>query len=316
MASVHGPAVGLVVLMLAMTALYVPHVQSAGFVYEDRNNIQNTYAPWAGVPDEVASIVLKPARALTSAVQRVIGFDEVRQHRASLVLHLLTGLVLWRVALALLSPWAAVVAAGMFWLAPWQVEAVAYAAARADVLLTLAVLLGAWAVLAGRLWLAFAAAVAAVLAKESGVAAWMLLPAFAWWLGDRWPWRWARTWTATGLVGALVALRTLDTHAATWRTVPRGLRDLTALLLTPPWALSIDPPTASLWPLTLVTLAVAWGLVAAPRWTVLVAGGVLLAWLPRLVVPLAEGPHVHHLYLSLAVLSLGAGKLLSPLIEG
>jgi hypothetical protein len=287
--------------------LYAPHVRSAAFVYEDLNDLNTTYRAWQGWRIELHDAAVRPARALTRLVDRSVGFSPVRQHAASLALHLAAGALVYALGLTVIAPRGAVLAAALFLLAPWQVEAVAYAAARADVLMTLAVLWGALAIERGRFGWAWLAAVAAVAAKESGVAAWLLLPAWAWWIDEPWPLGWLLVWCLTALGGVLVGLAA---HVGTLTAPPvlTGLRDLAGLLLTPPWRLSIDPETTSWGPLVLLSSLVGIGLARAPRWTALVVGGVLLAWLPRLLVPLSEAPHFHHLMLPTVFLSLGVAK--------
>ena len=316
----RSPAVGLVVCLMATVALYAPHVLSAGFVYEDLNDINTTYRPWQGVAVELHDAVVRPARALTRAVDRSIGLHPMRQHAASLGWHLIAGLLFWRVVQGLLGPWQAVFAVGLFWLAPWQTEAVAYAAARADVLMTVAVLAGLWAVRTDQIALAWGAAVAAILAKETGVVAWLLLPAFAWWLGRAWSMRWKMAWTLTMIGGFLAALATREPDTAQLLPVVavHGLTQLAGLLLTPPWALTIDPAPASIWALAgcvVIALAI-WR--ASSGLALAVVGGLVLAWLPRILVPLQEPPHFHHLYLPATLLSLGLARLFQkgPLTNG
>jgi hypothetical protein len=292
------------------TAVYLLHVRTAGFVYEDLNDLNTTYRPWQGLLTELHDAAVRPSRALTRAVERTVGFDAVRQHAASLVLHLVAGMLVYALAVGLLAPWGATFAAAVFLLAPWQVEAVAYASARADILVTLAVLGGLVSVRAERLPLAWLCAGAAVLAKEAGIVAWILLPAWALWLGAEWPLAWIAGWTLTAAGGALVALTTRD-GALAWPHPWLRLRELAALLLTPPWRLSIDPDLTATWPVWSCLLVTVLGQRVAPRWTLLVVGGVLLAWLPRLVLPLREGPHFHHLYLPAVALSLGAAALVT-----
>ena len=307
------PAVGLVVCLAVTASLYAPHVRGAAFVYEDLNDINTTYRPWQGLAVEAHDLVVKPARALTSAVDRLVGFDPQRQHLVSLGLHLFAGVLVYLVALAVLPEPSALIAAAVFLLAPWQVEAVAYAAARSDVLVTLAVLLGVLAIETDRFWLAGLCAVAAVLAKESGIVAWLLLPAWAMWRGQTWPLGWILGWALVAWAGATVALTTRDLGAhLTWPPVVDGLQALGGLLLTPPWGFSVDPARAALWPILAVggVAVVAWW--RSPHWTALVVGGVLLAWAPRLLVATAETPKYHHLYLPLAILSLGVGRLVVP----
>lgn len=303
------------VSILVTATVYLPHVRGAAFVYEDLNDINTTYRPWQGWLIEAHDAAVRPARSLARAVDRIVGFDPVRQHAASLALHLLAGTLVFAVGLTVLSPLGAWIAAtGWLW-APWNLETVAYAAARPDLLLTLAALVGVLAVERGRLWWAALAAVAAVLAKESGIVVWLLLPAWALWRALCWPraWRWG--WALAGVAGLVVAAGT-RAGAFGWPPILTGLLALSNLILTPPMYVTVDPDLTAAWPLP-VLAALVWASVwASRRWAALVWGGVLIAWLPRLLVPLAEGPHYHHLTLPLVALSLGAAKLATLSLEG
>lgn len=303
------------VSLLVTTAVYVPHVHHAAFVYEDLNDVNTTYRPWEGWREEAHAVAVRPARSLARAVDRIVGFDPVRQHAVSLALALVAGVLVYVVGLTVLSPLGAWIAAtGWLW-APWNLETVAYVSARPDLLLTLAVLLGVLAVERGRLWLAALAAVAAVAAKESGIVVWLLLPAWALWRSLCWPrmWRWG--WALAGVVGLVVAAGTRSA-AFGWPPVWTGLLALSNLLLTPPMGFTVDPDLTAFWPLPVLAVCIWVSVEASSRWAALVWGGVLLAWLPRLLVPLAEGPHYHHLALLLVALSLGAAKLATIPMEG
>jgi hypothetical protein len=299
---------GLVVCLAVTAAIYTPHVVTASFVYEDNNDINTTYRPWQSVVTELHDAAVRPARALTRTVQRLVGFDAVRQHLGSLVLHLAAGVLVYLVALSVLAPWPSVLAAGLFLLAPWQTAAVAYAAARSDILMTLAVLVGLWAVTRGRLALATLAAVAAVAAKEYGIVAWLLLPAWAIWRRSPWPISAVFGWALAGCGGVALAFGARDPGAPIF--LPSLWTNLRAFVGLFAWP-TVDPMPAgalAVWTVLAAVGVAAWRL---PRWTTLVVGGVALAWLPRLLVPLAEGPHTQHLYLPMVALSLGAARLLT-----
>ncbi len=301
--------------MLTTLAVYAPHVREAGFVYEDGTDVDTQYRAWQGWATELHDAAVRPARAVARAVQRVVGFDPVAQHATSLALHLVCGLLVWAVASAWGSPWGATLAAGVFWLHPASVDAVAYASARPDVLMTLAVLLGLLAVQADRVGLAWLCAAVAVLCKESGVVAFGLLPLTAWVFGSRWSPRASMAWALSCAVPLVAAVLTLDARMDGLPALSRAWATLGWLLTRIVWpvGLTIDP--AVTWAPALVLLALAALSVAiwaqGRSWLAFGWTWALVALAPRFVLPLHEGPHVAHLYLPMVGVSLAAGALVT-----
>ena len=160
-----GPLAGLLVLT---AALYAP-TRTHRFVYEDHN--------WLRAVTEMPAVSLMPSRALSYATHhltwRLVGFDPGLYHLGNVALHLMNGLLVYAVAVALIPGSAAVWGAGVFLLHPLNSEAVNYVSARTDLLMTGGVLLAVWLSL-GRLtyWRGVGIAGALVLAalsKEIGL---------------------------------------------------------------------------------------------------------------------------------------------------
>lgn len=315
----RAPAVCGLVLMSATAVLYLPHVHRAAFVYEDLNDANTLYRE-DGWRQDLHDLRTRPARWLTGVTYRLAGPYPRGQHLVNLVVHLLNGLLLAAVVRRYASAWAAVVAAGAFWLHPVAAEAVAYSSARGDLLLTSFLLVGLWACAAERPWLAWLSAAGAVLAKESGVAVWLALPVAGW---AAWPARWRWVWAATCLVPVAAALSALPPGAypvPTALSVGTSVAQFAAVSTWVAWpvGLTILPAWGWLTPqvartaLLLAAIAVIWILALRTYAAARVAAVVGLLALPRLVVPLAEGWHAHHLYAPLAVLLGSAAAWLFP----
>lgn len=311
--------VGLLIVVTAV--LYTPSL-SGGFVYEDRNDPE-AFFKVQPVGTMLLNAIQKPARSLTVWSYRLSGvispLDPFGYRLVNLGLHLLNVWLLWLVARRVLVAGGAVLAAGFFALHPVQTESVAYISSRADLLGVTCVLLGLWCVERKYWWGAVAACAAAFLAKETFVVAVALVPLWALWRG-----RWAESlelgllWlvvpmTGWGLwmYGGLLSLSDMGRVLAQWVR-------LLALWFVP-WGLTIDHdwariPTGVAW-LALVVTVVAVAFVVLgwlvveeqPPVAVLAVLWAVIIVAPRLVVPLAEGLHEHHLYLMTPILSLCAG---------
>lgn len=295
--------------MSATVAVYAPHVRAAAFVYEDNNDIDTTYRAWQGWRMELHDAAVMPARVLTRVTLRTVGFSAPRQHATNLALHLLAGLLLFAVAAPAVGAWPAVAAAGLWWLLPIQTEAVAYVSARGDLLLAVTLLLGLLAVEADAVGWALVAACAAVGAKETGIAAFALLPLWAWFRGRDWHPVWRAGWLVAVLLPLGVALGARDLDAMRLTLTLEPLRQAAALLV--PHALTVDPGPSAAWPLVAVLgalVGLAW---PAPRWAWLLAGWTLAVLLPRCLVPLREGLHEHHLYTIMIPVVVGLAAAIS-----
>lgn len=316
----YAPLAALVCLAGVTVGAYAPSLRG-GTVYEDV-----VYAPlalrgWPGVLTVVGESLAQPVRSLDRAIRLAVGPSPRIGRAVSLALHLLTGLVLWRLALRVLPAWPALFAVGLFWLHPLQTEAVAYMAARGDLLVALCVLLGCLAM--DRRWYVAAAccALLAMAGKEMGVTAWLLVAVWAWARGQHWQEPGKGAWA---LGAALLASVVLGRSTVAWwessAYVAGQVASLGRLLLLWPEAL-INPHALTIdhdW--TRITALVAWSgaavfgiaLVLCRGWARVALVWALCAALPRLVFPLLDGQHERHLYVTSLALSLATAALIAP----
>lgn len=141
--------------LLLAAALYSP-LAGAPFVFEDAHYL-SSQPVWR-----------VPGRALTTASIHATG-EPAMAHLANVTLHLLNGALVYRVALLVTGPTAAVGAAAVFLLHPLNSEAVSYVAARGELLVTLCALLAVWGALTGRWFACGLAVLGAALSKEIGL---------------------------------------------------------------------------------------------------------------------------------------------------
>lgn len=187
-------------LGLLVTGLYAGHVRSGGFVYED--------ARWQAA--RAAPVVLGSRRMLTRASWALTPTARAA-HGLSVALHLivvgLLGVLAWRLGY---SPDGVRLVALVAAVHPLTVEAVAYAAARGEVIAAIGILLAVIGA-AGRWWrpwpLAGMVAGAGIgwLGKESAVVLLALVPLTIWVTGRRPPavaWGYGVVLLWLGLVGA------------------------------------------------------------------------------------------------------------------
>lgn len=299
--------------------LYAPTL-TYGWVYEDTQDQQTLVQP---IRERLSVWAWKPARSLTQITfawtYQIFGLWPGAYHAGNLLLHLLNGGLLYGLAATVLQPWAAVLALGVFMLHPVQVESVAYVANRPDLLATTALLLGMHAVKAQRWSAVLLCGVLAFLAKETAIVALPLMALLASWLGMR---------VSRAVVRAGVLL-----------SVPLGTFMLLSYPLTFDLSLALSQLTAwtrllalVVWPsgftidhdwnwITTIPMSLTAGLWACAgliawsyrsSWSALAIGSCLIVVAPRLVVPLVEGLHEHHLYLVMPVVSLLIGAALVP----
>lgn len=158
-----------ILALVGLTVWAYSSVWGASFVYEDQAWRHATVATvWA-------------RRALTTWSWTVVQ-GAVASHGLNLALHLLTACVFWRLAqrIGLTTRLAALVAA-LWVLHPLNVETVAYAASRAELLSTLAVVGACWLAARGDGWWGVVlCGAAAVWVKESAVVGLALVPLTLW----------------------------------------------------------------------------------------------------------------------------------------
>lgn len=266
---------------------------SAGTIYEDIYVVNvKTWADviqgwWLPQPT-LASFLLTPT--------------PFTAHLGNIGLHGLNGLFLWAILRRLASPVWAWTALTAFWLHPIQTEAVAYLAARGELLVALAALVGLSALLFVRSAL-LAAGIAVLMMAfgllcklSSGASLLLWMPLIGLTVG-RLGWLWA----AEGI--AVLVACSMQPHLfapLSWMARQSSALWHLARLVVYPVGLSLETPPA-VWPwLAFGALLLAMGVAIHSRWRVS-ALWVTAAILPRLVIqqpaPLIPGPfHEHHVY--------------------
>lgn len=331
----RAPVIALVALLLLTALVYAP-LRRAGFVYEDDH--------WIAAIQQPIALSVPPSRSLVLKTyqwtQRIVGIEPALYHLENVALHLVNGALVYALALTLVSPMAAVAAAGLFLLHPINVEAVAYLTARTDLLSTTGALLAVWLGLrfltSGGYWRVLGICAGLLLAgtsKEIGLIAVPLL------VFSLMAWRRGRTppvlllnalWGCGGLVLGLtwvrlyswVVMADLVAGGAVlpWREfAPLQAVALWRLLLLVVWPVgfSIDHDTLALaaWGPTASALcvgAVLWVGLSAWRgeWSlgVWVTGWIAIALVPRFMFPSSEFVNEHQLYLAMSGLCVWLGQ--------
>lgn len=296
-------------LILIVWALYAPTLGYA-FVYEDWNDPTHFLAPptLASLWDaRMTRIVTGWSYALSAVISPL---EPWGYHLISVVIHTLNTLLLFALGCQVWARvWPAFVCAALFAVHPIQTEAVAYISARPDLLMTTFTLLALLAAERERWVLMLLACGLAVFSKESGIVAFPL--AMLWGIGRRNVPVWL---FVSGLVAACIGASALITlHGVRGPDLSYTATEtakLWALLskVIVPVGFSIDhayafPPA---WPMLTLIGTIALGCVALTserQWSFAVLF-VLIALAPRLLTPLVEGLHEHHLMLPMVGVSL------------
>lgn len=319
-------------LVVATTLVVYASASGIGWVYEDLN--------WsASLDDHVAwSAVRIPGRGLTMTSLAWTGDDTATAHRVNVGLHVVTGLLVARVAWRLTgSVGIMVTAALIFLLHPLNSQAVLYLSARGDLLVALWILLAVWLALGPvTLWRWIViplALVAAAASKEVGlVAGGLLLLTLHLWRPRTPQTRLSTGWLLSALVAiGLTAVPFLQSVAGfahqgfvahgsgtslPWVVFARvqmaGLWELLTLVVWPDgFTIDHDPLALSArWfrIAGLLTLQAGAIILATWRRAPMVAWALawtLLAVAPRFVVPTEEFLAEQHLYLSMVGMSIG-----------
>lgn len=316
-------SVSAAVLLIVTWGAFAPAV-GYPFVYEDAREARLTLNPEA----TSHQIYMQPYRALTYASRHVdmtlFGIQPWGFHLGAVLWHGLNVLILFAVAWLIFPPWGAVLAAGVFAWHPVQIEAVAYVSARADLISTVGVLLALLAASLGSVAGAVVGVVLACLGKEAAIVAGALVPLWAAWtraplhLG-----KYAAVVGGLAIAGVVLMGRDLTEWSVVLNPTLAGEQLATIwrllALIVAPIGQTVDHDWQSLrWlggaalvlsvGLTVWSIAEGW-----PRRHWLAFGWLwtLVALSPRLVVPLYEGLHEHHLYFPMIGWALCAGHWLT-----
>lgn len=291
-----------------MTALVYGPSLAGGWVLEDARQP----VAW--------SLALSPRRVsswVSWATQTLFSAGPGPARSVSLALHLVNGVCVALVARRLVPAGAAVLAMGVFLLHPLNTEAVAYPAMQSELLLTgatLAAMLVAPRSLVG----AWGLCALAALAKEAGIASFLVVAVWMTSLRALWSWRTAGAWLASVAGPALLAwpvMASLDYGWPEMQDITRSVTGYGALLLKFLIPVGLTP-LHDWWGLTRPVAAI--GLMVAMlviglTWRTRARGGVLLviaSLAPRLPWWLPGGPTEHHVYLASAGMSVAAAALI------
>lgn len=292
-----------------MVVAYLP-LWSAGTVFEDWH--------W------LAKLGLERL-GLLGFLNSIVGFNLPVFHLASLLVHLVNTLMV-AVCVALLhSRRAAVVAGGLFGLAPQQAEVVSYLGVQPELTAATFLFLACLLTIATReiWWLPVIAACVglAIWTKPSAIVGLLLLPLVAQ-LGERHKWS-LLPWIGALAVVLIVAGGSIFWNPYSWQSEYSALgyagQQAARLWRFAFFDLSLDPQavTAAVAGVALVAWLAVFGLALVP-WTgfwwleTALACWVACALLPRFVVRIPELVHLHHLYLAMAGISAYVGVRVAP----
>lgn len=304
------------VVLIALVVSVYAQTRTAGWVYEDDN--MRVSAETVIVPRHV------PSRELSIFVRSRLPDTARTAHLCSVGLHVVNGALVGVLAAELGG--AAWIAAGLFWLHPLNVEAVAYAAEQSELMSAFGLLLAiiAWR----RHWwiVALFGAAIALLGKETGI---MVFPLAGWlWLQDEPDWRFSSAAYLCALLGlgwAEFVTFPQDVSLSAWRWF--GVQSVgvwgLARRVVLPLGLTPDP---AWW-----RYGTAWQVVAAisvmvaalviwkqrRRGLVLTGcGWALIALAPRLLIRIPLGWLTeHHSYTAMVGVALAASSMLSSKVD-
>lgn len=304
-------------LGLVVWLLFGPTL-SYGFVYED----WNLSTRWASLAYEAPWHFKVVPRGFSIGLHlwllSVVGPVPWAFHLLNLLVHSLNIVLFWRVARRVLDDIGTFFAVAVFAVWPVQVEAVSYISALPDVTSTTAVLFGLWALERRYFVVATLSCGLAIYMKETAVASFALLPLWSLLREIRWPRLLIACWGAVALVAGLELLTRFSLQP-TWAFFGQALTQATVMLSLVVWPfgrLTIDHDYRWITAAAGAWVLLGWAIVALllpKRWTAPATFAflwVLLAWAPRLLVPLEEGLHEHHLYLPMIGLSVCFGAWL------
>ncbi len=292
-------------------AAYAPALRY-GFVYEDLNDPATLFG--LSVWDVLGSIPKMPFRVIPRTVWALcllVGHGApTPYHIVSLLVHLLNGGLLY----VLLGGWAGVVAAGVWWLHPLQVESVAYISSLPDAMAATGIL-AALALSRRWPWAAWFGIVFAVMSKESAVMAYALIPLWMIYTDNPPSRAWWTVWGGFGLASLVMAFWGLGGSALlggwVYTMTQVALVGQYLSLVLVPVGLTIDHDYASATPLIglLVTLAA----LALLRWSLsrFLVLWIALSFLPRLLFGYGDGMHEHHWSIAMIGIAIICGHLIA-----
>lgn len=321
----------LLIVALALTVWAYRPLAGANFVYDDQRSVfvaPVTSTQFVAAVKGIASVHPRTLTVFSFWLTRY--FSELTPrayHVTNVILHLLVGALLYWASRAVLSPMGASLAVAIFLVHPVNSQAVSYLSARSELVAALGLLLAIGAGLRGSIVGLLIGAALGVTGKETAVVA---VPLCAWLL-----WRTQtgtpRLWRTLGVlfvVGAgVVAWPVLhygELFNPNMAYSPLGMmvRNVAAsarllALFVWPVGFSVEHDV-TVWTTTQIACGVsgwlllgltAWRLRQRSPWLLTCAGWVLLALLPRLLLPYEEWITEHQLYVPMLGLCWGVGGM-------
>lgn len=297
-------------LVVGLGAIYAPH-RSAGFVYED-GRWNDAYGPSTSLPSPV---VERPISRWAWWAQAQVAPSAFAFHAVNLGLHALAGILVWMLLARLgASAGATWLGTAMFLLNAMQIESVAYAAGRSELLAAIGVLaacvLVAGALTPSAIGAAVLAGVFGFFAKESAV----VVAALAFLIAGLWRSALAATVLTAAVVGAAaIALTGQAVAPWTWMVLQGSAVYRLAFLAVLPIGHTVDFDYARVaMPVQVMTCAavlwaVVWAWRARRRHALVAMGAVWIAitMVPRVIVETPVSPlNDHQFYLAMVGISL------------
>lgn len=310
--------------LLLLTAFTYRHIESLGFVYEDRNWLPLT-ASWP-MPSVAYSIIYAPF----VFAQWLGGGQPWAYHVTILSVHVVNVLLVYGIARTLHAGMWALVAAAVFALHPLQLESVAYITGGREVIAGCFLLVALWACLDpsygwSAVWRAVVIVLCVGLATKAKASAIMALPLVVYAMAVRRSWRTLAV-SVSGFV-LILAERWNDIHyiltahdGVRWASEGYAAMQASALwrfamMLFLPFGTTVDHDWSIGTPMLhmfALTALIAWSVVVFwhwRQWPVLAVclGWVLLAVAPRFFLQTREILNEHQLYTPLIGVSLALG---------
>lgn len=201
----------LLVLMLTLTAVWYGPMRDNGYVYEDVETIDASMARGQELsqhPSSALQLGLDTGRVSIWATAQAFGNTPLQHHRMNLALHLVNGLLLAALLMALgVSTWGWVLGATLFLTHSIQTEAVALVASRSELLSSLFMLAALLVAVVKplNLWrsvVVLGLGCLAMMSKQDAVLLWIFLPLLAMQSRKRYIYSIVATWALCAGAGA------------------------------------------------------------------------------------------------------------------